>query len=78
MTHHKCSYVIVPLVDLTDTMINQSSNGVNTMRHSLDNTKVMLMFASKHPDIMAGYRKYTLQEIAEVMEEDTWSEEISI
>lgn len=70
------SYVIIPIEELTDSMIENSLNDVNTIRYSLNGSKVILKFNSPFPDIMQGYIKYNNEQILQIINNSEWNPEI--
>ena len=70
------TFVIVPTVDLTDTMIAASLNILQTIRQSVDGSKSLLKFPGiSCPDVCAGYVKYRYSEIIVILQEAEWTEE---
>lgn len=69
------TYVIVPTEELTDTMISYSINESEYIRYSLDNSKAILKYSSKFPDVAKGYVKYSHKEILIELTKSEWLEE---
>ena len=69
------TYVIIKVVDITDTMINVSTNSDTSYRISLNGELALLSFLTAHPDEMVGHVKYTEQEIKDflIINKDQWS-----
>jgi hypothetical protein len=65
-------YCIVDTVDVIDNMIDESLEKKETLRYSLDGSKVILKFTTKFPNTMAGYTKYTHDEILEILKGIEW------
>lgn len=57
------TYIIVNIEDLTDSMVEISLSALDTLRYTLDKSKVILKFSTPFPDVMAGHLKYTHAEI---------------
>ena len=75
MSHHyEYCYVIVNERDITHAMIEESLNSEGLYRKSLDGSKRVLKFTAHHPDSMAGYIKYCLEEILVIMNTADWSD----
>ncbi len=75
MIRHNYSYVIINVSDITDAMIHDSLNTAISFRMSLDSSKGVLKFATMYPTVMAGYEKYDLDEILDLLDGPEWTEE---
>jgi hypothetical protein len=69
------TFVIIPIVDITEVMIDESLNTDTTYRKSLDESKGLLKFSVPHPNTMAGHVKYNHEEILEILAGPEWTEE---
>lgn len=64
------TYVVIPTVDITDDMVDESQNGPYSIRSSLDGTQSILKFATLFPKSVKGYVKYTHAEILQFLEDN--------
>jgi hypothetical protein len=76
MTNLINTYIIIPTVDLTDNMINESLNTPTTFRKSIDESKSLLKFhGTCYPVTCAGYEKYSYEEIIIILSGEEWTAE---
>ena len=66
------TYIIIPVVDITQLKINESLNAAKTYRISLDGTKGILKFNLLHPNTMASHTKYSYNEILNILLQPEW------
>lgn len=67
------TYVIIPTVDITDEMVEQSVNEPATIRYSVDGSKALLKFTTPFPSSTKGYIKYTHIQILQQLAQAEWS-----
>ena len=68
------TYIIVPVEDVINEMIEESLNESNTLRYSLDGSKVIIKYNSKFPNSAKGYTKYTHDQIILELQKPEWTE----
>jgi hypothetical protein len=64
---HK-TYIVIPVDDITEAMIQESCHTAYTFRKSLDGSQAILKFCMSYPNTMAGYHKYSHSEILAYLE----------
>lgn len=75
---NKKTYFLVSIVELAESMINQSLCTEKYLRYSNEKNKVVLKFNTAYPDTMVGYTKYTHTEILTKMGEAEWKKAVNI
>ena len=72
------TYIIVNTNEVTDDMVNQSMNKSDVARYSNDGNTAILKFNTKFPSTMAGYAKFTIEELTSYLEDNAldWDETI--
>jgi len=65
------TYVIIHVHLITDIMISESLNKDSSYRISLDGTLAILKFKTRHPNTMAGYKKYDNTGILAILKDST-------
>jgi len=70
------TFVIIPTVEITDDMVNESLNSTTSMRKNVDESKSILKFSGIcFPNSCVGYNKYNYEEIQEILLEEEWQTE---
>ena len=74
LSENSMKYVIIasealPTVDFAQ--VGETSP--NTLRYSINQSKVVLKFAGETPSFLTGNKTYTHQEISEVMKTEAWA-----
>lgn len=67
MSRGSSYYVVLNDLDITFDMVEESVNGHETYRRTLDGTQSILKFNKKHPNTMSGRIKYTHIEILQFL-----------
>jgi hypothetical protein len=67
------TYIVVPIEDITDAMIEDSLEGADSFRKSLDGTLGLLKFSSKYPNCCAGFTKCDHAAIVTLLDDAAWT-----
>ena len=62
------TYIIINESDITMSILEEAIEKEGTYRKNLSGSQAVLMFSDAHPDCVAGYTKYTLDEIRAYLE----------
>ena len=68
------TYVIIPVDEIIDIMVDTSLNNNDSIRYSIDGSLAILKFTTKFPGVMQGYKKYTHIEILNELIKPEWNE----
>lgn len=66
----KKTYVIIPTDDITEDMIAESCHNNYAFRTNSDGSDAILKFCAAYPNTVAGYPKYSHNEILQYLEDN--------
>ena len=67
-------YVIINANEVSSINFNEVlQTSADTLRYSLDNSKVLLKFEGNTPSFLNGKTQYTQEEILSIVQTDDWS-----
>ena len=67
-------YVIINANEVSSINFNEVlQTSADTLRYSLDNSKVLLKFKGNTPSFLNGKTQYTQEEILSIVQTDDWS-----
>ena len=69
------TYVILKVIDITDSILRASFNSVGAFRISKNGIEACLKFGTPHPDDFAGYIKYDQEQIKRIMATGQWKDD---
>ena len=68
-------YVIIPVGEVSNVDFSQVlETSVDTLRHSLDRSQVLLKFEGDTPSFLNGKQTYNYNEIMEILWASDWTE----
>lgn len=69
-------YVTILAQEVSGVNFNQVlETSADTLRYSLDNNQVLLKFEGETPSFLAGKQLYNYEEIMDILNSPTWTEE---
>lgn len=71
------NYTIILAEEISSIDFSQVlETSADSLRYSLDKSKVLLKFEGETPSFLVGKQIYTYEEIMEILNSPTWAEEI--